>query len=176
MTDNMVVNVILAIVASATGTVAIIGLCVFTFLCCRKRHQARSHLQEQEQNSMKKSPASRREPEMEDTNLNQTSSVMSEDDSIFTNRDKVKNSKRRPIDLDNDSDDDSDNVNTAGGKNMMHPYNNYYNDDTWSYAVTEEGSVLVATFPATNKGLGRPTTPKQPQILADADGRTMFEV
>jgi hypothetical protein len=104
---------------------------------------------------------------------------MSEDDSIFTNRDKIKNSNKLPNVLDNDSeDDDSENMNGAFGKNMMHPYNNNnYNDDTWSYAVTEEGSVLVATLPAANKALTLPnSSQKSPQTLTDDVGRTMFEV
>jgi hypothetical protein len=179
MTDNIVVNVILAILASAAGTTAIIGFCVFTFFFCQKRHQKRLHLRKDSQNTTKVRPESRQGPVDLDMIVNQTSSVMSEDDSIFTNRDKIKNSNKLPNVLDNDSeDDDSENMNGAFGKNMMHPYNNNnYNDDTWSYAVTEEGSVLVATLPAANKALTLPnSSQKSPQTLTDDVGRTMFEV
>jgi hypothetical protein len=177
MTDNLVVNVILAILASAAGTTAIIGLCVLTFLYCKKRHQKRLHLRERSQNDAKARPATKEGPVDLDMNVNQTSSVMSEDDSIFTNRDKIRNSKKVPKVLDNDSDDDSENMDGVFGKNMMHPYNNYNNDDTWSYAVTEEGSVLVATLPTANKALSlTASSQKNPKILTDEDGRTMFEV
>jgi hypothetical protein len=177
MTDNLVVNVILAILASAAGTTAIIGLCVFTFLFCKKRHQKRLHLRERSQNDAKARPSSKQGPVDLDMNVNQTSSVMSDDDSIFTNRDKIQNAKKKVTNvLDNDS-DDSENMAGKFGKNMMYPYNNYNNDDTWSYAVTEEGSVLVATIPTANKALSlTSSSQKSPKILTDEDGRTMFEV
>jgi len=198
-------EVVLAVVAAATGTLAILGVIAF-FLYLYYQHRLRKERRRSSNNNNKR--RNQHDDFADITTPNDTRSDMTndEDDDLDADNPLADTNVETVLSLEDDS------VVTfvqppssrqQSSKNQQQPawmqprpaqdLESCYGDDSWSYAVTEEGSVLVAQELSLQKqGLHAPTassssskatatnhktTNPVPVYFQDQDGNSvMYEV
>lgn len=174
-------ELILAVIAAATGTLAIFGVIGFFVFVC---HQHRLRHQRNQEADRKRNGGGDSLPDI--TSPNDTSSAMTNDD----NSNELETDIEAVLDLEDDS------VITKTYPARIFPRvrsaqdtESCYGDDNWSYAVTEEGSVLVSqelsfekqslhapsASGKTSSDIAVRTTPV-PVYFQDQNGSVMYEV
>jgi len=174
-------ELVLAVIAAATGTLAILGIIGFFVFVC---HHHRVRRQRRREADRKHRGGDDSLPDI--TSPNDTSSAMTNDDS---------NELETDIEAVLDLEDHSVITKTHSAKvfprvRSAQDMESCYGDDNWSYAVTEEGSVLVSQelsfkkqslHPPSTSGNKSPnqtvcTTPVAVYFRGDQNGTIMYEV
>lgn len=123
MSENLTVEVILAVVAASSGTLAIVGIVAFAILFCQKQRKKQRRGQLVDKRESSHAPV-RQHIDIEVLPAD-TTSVLSGDESVPTFL--AGRPKLRQVDDDNDDDDEEEDESSQS----------YFgdNDDSWSYAM-----------------------------------------
>jgi predicted deacylase len=157
---DLTATLILAVVAAATGTLAILGVIGFFSILCYRHHQR----QQRRRDAERKSAASRSVPA--------TNSPLGTASAITNNHSRELGTDIEAVlDLEDESTATTHYYSKAFPRTRnSHDVESCYDDDNWSFSVGEEGSVLTSqeTWMKTKKVLHAGSSSTAPKSVKDS--------